>query len=96
MLTTVEGIFKDGHVELREDPPAIEQARVIVTFLLEKSASEVRASSSASEASSRMLDLLRAWQDEPLSKEEERVLDGFAEFQARHPLRLAHRLDEEP
>ncbi|HEX9732317.1 MAG TPA: hypothetical protein VGG06_10060 [Thermoanaerobaculia bacterium] len=43
-----------------------------------------------------MLDLLQAWQDEPLLQEEERVLDGFADFQAQHPLRLAHRLDEEP
>jgi hypothetical protein len=43
-----------------------------------------------------MLDLLQAWQDEPLLQEEKRVLDGFADFQAQHPLRLAHRLDEEP
>jgi len=33
MLTTVEGIFKDGHVELREMPENIQEARVIVTFL---------------------------------------------------------------
>jgi len=40
MLTTVEGIFKDGRIELREAPPAIGQARVIVTFLVEKPATE--------------------------------------------------------
>lgn len=96
MLTTVEGIFKDGRIELREDPPAVEQARVIVTFLLEKAASEVRSPASASEANLRMLDLLRSWRDEPLAKEDEQVLDGFDEFQRRHPLRLAHRLSEEP
>jgi hypothetical protein len=33
MLTTVEGIFRDGHVELREMPENIQEARVIVTFL---------------------------------------------------------------
>ena len=33
MLTTVEGIFRDGHVELRETPENIQEARVIVTFL---------------------------------------------------------------
>ena len=33
MLTTVEGVFKHGHVELRETPENIREARVIVTFL---------------------------------------------------------------
>ncbi len=33
MLTTVEGVFRNGHVELRETPANIEEARVIVTFL---------------------------------------------------------------
>lgn len=96
MLPTVEGIFKDGRIKLREEPPAVDQARVIVTFLLENPASEAPASSSASEPNLRMLELLQAWQAEPLSKEEEQMLDGFAEFQAQHPLRLAHHLDEEP
>ncbi len=96
MLTTVEGIFKDGHIELRETPPAIEQARVIVTFLVEKPASEASSATSPSEANLHTLDLLRAWQDEPLSPEEESVLDEFAAFQAQHPLRLSRRLDKEP
>jgi hypothetical protein len=33
MLTAVEGVFKNGHVELRETPENIQEARVVVTFL---------------------------------------------------------------
>ncbi len=91
MLTTVEGVFKNGRIELEEEPPALEESRVIVTFLSEASA----ALASPSESNVRMLDLLRAWEAEPLSREEDRMLDDFEAFQARHPLRLA-RLDEEP
>jgi hypothetical protein len=35
MLRTVEGMFRDGRVELQEIPENIEIARVIVTFLPE-------------------------------------------------------------
>ncbi|MEK6407470.1 MAG: hypothetical protein AABN34_10935 [Acidobacteriota bacterium] len=33
-MVTVEGIYKDGKVELSEPPPAISEARVLVTFLV--------------------------------------------------------------
>jgi hypothetical protein len=33
MLTSVEGVFRDGKVELLESPPNVQEARVIVTFL---------------------------------------------------------------
>ena len=33
MLTTVQGIYRDGKIELLETPPALKEARVIVTFL---------------------------------------------------------------
>jgi hypothetical protein len=33
MLKSVEGIFKDGKVELLEPPPQTEESRVLVTFL---------------------------------------------------------------
>src|SRR5438067_9492927 len=33
MLRSVEGIYRDGKVELFETPAAIKEARVIVTFL---------------------------------------------------------------
>jgi hypothetical protein len=33
MLKSVEGIYKDGKVELLETPDDVEEARVIVTFL---------------------------------------------------------------
>lgn len=33
MLSSVEGVYRDGKVELLESPPRIAHARVIVTFL---------------------------------------------------------------
>lgn len=33
MIQSIEGIFRDGKVELMEKPKDIEEARVIVTFL---------------------------------------------------------------
>lgn len=32
MLTTVEGIYRDGRVELMEQPAGVREARVFVTF----------------------------------------------------------------
>ncbi|HYX25781.1 MAG TPA: hypothetical protein VFC23_16630 [Thermoanaerobaculia bacterium] len=95
MLTTVEGVFRDGHVELREAPPPVERARVIVTFLPEPPDSGAASPQSAFEANRRILALLQAWQAEPLTEDEERLLDEFDAFQARHPLRFTT-LQEEP
>jgi hypothetical protein len=94
MLTTVEGVFRDGRIELREAPPVVEGARVIVTFLPESSESRAGSPHSASEVNRRMLDLLQAWKAEPLTAEEERLLDDFDDFQAQHPLRFVHLSDE--
>jgi hypothetical protein len=33
MLTTVEGVYKDGKIELNETPAGLDGARVLVTFL---------------------------------------------------------------
>jgi hypothetical protein len=33
MLTSVQGIFRDGKIELLETPPDLKEAKVIVTFL---------------------------------------------------------------
>lgn len=33
MLQTIAGIYRNGRVELRETPPRIRTARVMVTFL---------------------------------------------------------------
>jgi hypothetical protein len=33
MLLTVEGIYKDGKVEVAETPAGVKQAKVLVTFL---------------------------------------------------------------
>lgn len=35
MLTAIEGVFRNGQIELRELPENIHEARVIVTFLEE-------------------------------------------------------------
>ena len=35
MLTTIEGVYENGKVELAEQPAGIEKARVLVTFLKE-------------------------------------------------------------
>ena len=94
MVTTVEGVFRDGRIELREAPPDVEGARVIVTFLPESPESGAASPQSASEANRRVLDLLQAWQAEPLTADEERLLDDFDAFQAQHPLRLTRLLDE--
>ena len=34
MLLTVEGIYKDGKVEVAEKPAGVKQARVLMTFLM--------------------------------------------------------------
>lgn len=33
MLKAVEGIYRDGKIELLESPPDVKEARVVVTFL---------------------------------------------------------------
>ena len=43
MLKTVEGIYRDGKVELLETPPDIEEARVVVTFLPRRGLVDLRA-----------------------------------------------------
>jgi hypothetical protein len=35
MLTTVEGTYRNGHIELKEEPAGIRLARVLVTFVEE-------------------------------------------------------------
>jgi hypothetical protein len=55
MLTAVEGIYKDGEVELLERPEGLREARVIVTFL-----PSTFAEPSRGEARNRMLSRMRA------------------------------------
>ena len=33
MLKSIEGVFRDGRIELLEPPPQSEESRVLVTFL---------------------------------------------------------------
>lgn len=55
MLTAVEGIYKDGKVELLERPEGLREARVIVTFL-----PATPAEPSAGEARNRLLSRMKA------------------------------------
>lgn len=55
MLTSVEGIYKDGEVEIWERPEGLREARVIVTFL-----PATPAEASAGEARNRMLSRMKA------------------------------------
>jgi hypothetical protein len=55
VLTAVEGIYRDGEVELLERPDGLREARVIVTFLPEASSGLSR-----EEARDRMLSRMRA------------------------------------
>jgi len=43
MLTAVEGIYRDGKIELLETPPDVEEARVVVTSLPEGHRVDLRA-----------------------------------------------------
>jgi hypothetical protein len=40
MLRSIEGVYKDGKVELLEEPADVREARVIVTFLPSTSSAE--------------------------------------------------------
>ncbi len=40
MLTSVEGIIRNGHVKLPKDAPAVEGTRVMVTFLSDAPAAD--------------------------------------------------------
>ncbi len=33
MLTTIEGVYKNGKIELFETPPGVQESNVVVTFL---------------------------------------------------------------
>ena len=42
MLNSIEGIYREGHVEFLELPPDVKESRVIVTFLPEKKLIDLR------------------------------------------------------
>jgi hypothetical protein len=43
MLPTVQGVYRDGQIELQEKPPGVSTARVIVTFLPPEGPIDLRA-----------------------------------------------------
>jgi hypothetical protein len=50
MLTTVEGWYENGRVELAERPAGVERAKVYVTFVVDTPVPTVRASPEAAHA----------------------------------------------
>ena len=42
MLKSIEGIYRDGKIELLEPPPQIEEGRVVVTFLPKRELVDLR------------------------------------------------------
>lgn len=42
MFKSIEGIYRDGKIELSETPDDVHEARVIVTFLTESGAVDLR------------------------------------------------------
>jgi hypothetical protein len=66
MLLTVEGIYKDGKIELLGIPAGFTQAQVLVTFLLEKA------------TSAQPQVLYGAWQDKmPANVDADAILDAI-------------------
>jgi len=43
IMATVDGYFRNGHVELRETPPDVREGRVLVTFLTDASVPDSQA-----------------------------------------------------
>jgi hypothetical protein len=50
MLTTVEGLYENGCVELAERPPGVDRAKVYVTFVVDRSGSAKGAQGDAVDA----------------------------------------------
>lgn len=63
MITSVEGTFRDGRVELDEIPPNVKEARVIITFLPEPTSGRRGPNLSAREAAD-LRARLTAWEDD--------------------------------
>ena len=63
MIQTVEGIFRNGKVELLEAPANVHEARVIVTFLPGNIAAEDETSFTADEIAD-LRGKLAAWQED--------------------------------
>ena len=43
MLTSIEGVYRDGKIQFLEEPPKIPEARVIVTFIPAHSSADLQA-----------------------------------------------------
>jgi len=79
MLQSVEGIFRDGKVELVETPPDVKEGRVIVTFLPPKGPVDTRAVG-ISEAEAATM----RWQFETIAEDwEQPEMDVYDDLQSR-------------
>jgi hypothetical protein len=64
MLQTVEGIFRDGKVELVETPPNMKDGRVIVTFLPANGPIDLRARGISEEEAAQLRWQLQAFEED--------------------------------
>jgi hypothetical protein len=78
MLTTVEGVYRKGHVELREQPENVpEESRVIVTFL-EGTAVDLRTRGISEEQARELRERLASFAEEWESPE----MDPYDDYDA--------------
>jgi len=65
MLKSIEGIFRDGKIELLEPPPVVEESRVVITFLPPRQAISLQdrgiSDAEAAELRARLLPFAEDW-----------------------------------
>jgi hypothetical protein len=64
MLQSVEGVYRDGKVELLEVPPDLKEARVIVTFLPKEGPHDLRALGVSEEQAAEMRWRFQAFEED--------------------------------
>jgi hypothetical protein len=64
MLKSVEGVYRDGKIELLETPPTVREARVIVTFLPPNGPVDLRALGISEEQAAEMRWRFQAFEED--------------------------------
>jgi len=64
MLPTVEGVFRDGKIELNETPAGLNRARVIVTFLPADGPIDLASAGMTREQAAELRDRLRTFAED--------------------------------
>jgi hypothetical protein len=78
MLTSVEGLYRDGKVELLQLPDDIKQARVIVTFLPAEGPVDLRARGISAEEAAEL-----RWRFGGAADWDDPAMDIYDDYQAR-------------